>query len=86
MQLLVAHSIYTFNLHKPLIIPGDIMVKLEIFTDCSRAFDRGIPFAFATPEQESQITERCKNLAEFKETNFVILRHNAPLNPVAIEI
>ena len=52
------------------------MIKLEIFTDCAKAFDSGKLFALATPEQVQALQTRCAELAEFKETNFVILRHN----------
>ena len=53
------------------------MIKLEIYTDCAKAYDSGKMFALATPEQEQSITQRCKDLAESKETNFVILRYLA---------
>jgi hypothetical protein len=53
------------------------MIKLEIFTDCAKAYDSGKAFAFATPEQLSALQTRCAELAEKQETNFVILRHNA---------
>jgi hypothetical protein len=52
-------------------------IKLEIFTDCAKAYDSGKAFAFATPEQVPALQTRCEELAEKQETNFVILRHNA---------
>jgi hypothetical protein len=51
-------------------------IKLEIFTDCAKAYDSGKAFAFALPEQLPALKTRCAELAEKQETNFVILKHN----------
>jgi hypothetical protein len=50
-------------------------IKLEIFTNCAKAYDSGKAFAFAAPEQLPALQTRCVELAEFKETNFVIQRY-----------
>lgn len=52
------------------------MVKLEIYTDCAKAYDSGKMFALATPEQELQIIQRCKDLADFKDCRFILHRLN----------
>jgi hypothetical protein len=51
-------------------------IKLEIFTDCAKAYDSGKVFAFVLPEQVPALQTRCSELAEKQETNFVILKHN----------
>jgi hypothetical protein len=52
------------------------MIKLEIFTDCAKAYDQGKLFALVTPEQVQALQTRCSELAEKQETNFVILHRN----------
>jgi hypothetical protein len=51
-------------------------IKLEIYLDCAKAYDSGMAFAFALPEQVTALQTRCSELAEKQETNFVILKHN----------
>lgn len=52
------------------------MIKLEIYLDCLKAYENGRMFALGTPEQETQMIQRCKDLADRLDCRFVLHRLN----------